>query len=138
MVIAIAPTRARTDASGWSANICSARGNFWCRWPLPSVSLDTPGFNPIDMWRGATWVNANWMVIEGLLRQGFHAEAMRLGAKRRSSWSARATTVLEKRGRFASIFSSGITRTRGEPLGNAQYFLVSPGRGFDSEIFLKG
>jgi len=54
---------------------------FWCRYPLPSVSLDNPTFDPINMWRGPTWVNVNWMVVEGLSRQGFHAEAKRLARK---------------------------------------------------------
>jgi glycogen debranching enzyme len=26
-------------------------------------------------WQGPTWVNTNWLIIEGLLRYGFYAEA---------------------------------------------------------------
>jgi len=54
---------------------------FWCRYPLPSVSLDHPAFDPINRFRGPTWVNVNWMVIEGLHRQGFPREAVRLARK---------------------------------------------------------
>jgi len=54
---------------------------FDCRWPLPSVSLDHPAFNPVEMWRGPSWINVNWMVVEGLSRQGFKDEARKLTRK---------------------------------------------------------
>jgi glycogen debranching enzyme len=54
---------------------------FWCRWPVPSVSLDHPAFDPVNMWRGPTWINVNWMVIEGLSRQGFDREARELARR---------------------------------------------------------
>ncbi len=54
---------------------------FWCKYPLPSVSLDCPTFNPVDMFRGPTWVNQNWLVIVGLQRQGYHRQAARLARK---------------------------------------------------------
>ena len=91
---------------------------FWCNWPLCSISLDTPGFDPIDMFRGSTWVCFNWLVIEGLLRQGYDALAAEL---------ARKTVEL-----VGPHYAAG-QRTRsprfwewyhphtGEPLGNSQY-----------------
>jgi neutral trehalase len=47
-------------------------------YPVPSVPLDSPFFDPDRYWQGPTWVNTNWMIIDGLKRYGFkdHAEAL--------------------------------------------------------------
>jgi hypothetical protein len=37
--------------------------------PIPSVSVDDPAWST-DMWRGATWINLDTLIREGLLRQG--------------------------------------------------------------------
>lgn len=50
-------------------------------WPVPSVPLDSPYFNPLRYWQGPTWVNTNWLIIEGLSRYGFYAEAKALKEK---------------------------------------------------------
>ncbi|MDF1512614.1 MAG: trehalase family glycosidase [Anaerolineae bacterium] len=42
--------------------------------PIPSVSLDTPDWST-NMWRGATWINMNFMVIAGLRKHGQMAQA---------------------------------------------------------------
>lgn len=42
--------------------------------PLPSLAVDHPAWST-DMWRGATWLNMNYMVMTGLLRQGREADA---------------------------------------------------------------
>jgi glycogen debranching enzyme len=44
---------------------------FWPRYPVPTVSLDDPKFDPLQMWRGPTWVNVNYLLIEGLTRAGY-------------------------------------------------------------------
>jgi putative isomerase len=44
---------------------------FWSRYPLPTVAMDDPKYNPITMWRGPTWVNVNYLLIEGLQRSGY-------------------------------------------------------------------
>jgi glycogen debranching enzyme len=44
---------------------------FWPRYPVPSVALDDPKFNSRQMWRGPTWVNINYLLIEGLYRSGY-------------------------------------------------------------------
>lgn len=44
---------------------------FWSRYPVPTVAMDDPKFNPIKMWRGPTWVNVNYLLIEGLQRSGY-------------------------------------------------------------------
>lgn len=51
---------------------------FWSKYPLPTVALDDPKFSPLDMWRGPTWVNVNYLMIEGLQRSGYHDIAREL------------------------------------------------------------
>lgn len=45
--------------------------SFWSRYPVPTVALDDPFFDPLQMWRGPTWVNVNYLLIEGLFRSGY-------------------------------------------------------------------
>ena len=44
---------------------------FWSRYPLPTVALNDPKYDPLTMWRGPTWVNVNYLLIEGLQRTGY-------------------------------------------------------------------
>ncbi|MEK7324848.1 MAG: trehalase family glycosidase [Chloroflexota bacterium] len=44
---------------------------FWPRYPVPTVALDDPKFSPEKMWRGPTWVNVNYLLVEGLMRAGY-------------------------------------------------------------------
>jgi Mannosylglycerate hydrolase MGH1-like glycoside hydrolase domain len=44
---------------------------FWPLFPVPTVALNDPKYNPNQMWRGPTWVNINYLLIEGLLRSGY-------------------------------------------------------------------
>lgn len=44
---------------------------FWTKFPLPTVALDDPKFEPLVMWRGPAWVNVNYLLIEGLQRNGY-------------------------------------------------------------------
>jgi hypothetical protein len=48
-------------------------------WPVPSVPINSFLFHPQTYWQGPTWVNTNWLIIDGLKRYGFkdHAEALR-------------------------------------------------------------
>ena len=43
---------------------------FWSRYPVPTVALNDPKFDPLQMWRGPTWVNINYLLVEGLQRIG--------------------------------------------------------------------
>jgi hypothetical protein len=42
---------------------------FNTRFPLSSVAVSTPGWST-DMWRGATWINMNYLCILGFEKQG--------------------------------------------------------------------
>ncbi len=44
---------------------------FWTRYPVPTVAVDDPKYDPTQMWRGPTWVNVNYLLIEGLQRAGY-------------------------------------------------------------------
>jgi hypothetical protein len=48
-------------------------------YPVPSAPLDSPWFQPRRYWQGPTWINTNWLIIDGLERYGFkdHAAALR-------------------------------------------------------------
>ncbi|MCA9911168.1 MAG: glycogen debranching protein, partial [Anaerolineae bacterium] len=43
---------------------------FWTEWPLPTVAANDAKFDPMQMWRGPTWVNINYMFVEALERIG--------------------------------------------------------------------
>lgn len=47
-------------------------------YPIPSVPINSTWFKPIGYWQGPTWVNTNWLIIDGLRRNGFkdHADAL--------------------------------------------------------------
>jgi len=44
---------------------------YWLHHPVPSVPLSDPYFNTLCYWQGPTWVNTNWLIIDGLKRYGF-------------------------------------------------------------------
>ena len=52
---------------------------FGAPYAAPSVPLDSPEFDEFRYWQGPTWVNTNWLIIDGLQRYGFndHADALR-------------------------------------------------------------
>ncbi len=50
----------------------SNRDEFWTTFPVPSVAKDDPSFDTtMNMWRGATWVLGNYMIIKGMKGYGF-------------------------------------------------------------------
>lgn len=57
------------------ANLITNPGQFGALWPVPSVPLSSSYFNPAKYWQGPTWVNINWLIIEGLKNYGFMSEA---------------------------------------------------------------
>ena len=55
-----------------------SKEHFALKWPVPSVPYDSGFFEPLKYWQGPTWVNTNWLIIDGLKRYGFETEAKNL------------------------------------------------------------
>lgn len=50
-------------------------------WTIPSVSRDDPGYTNTTYWKGPAWININYLVRDGLLRNaGNNKDAMRIAA----------------------------------------------------------
>ena len=47
-------------------------------YPVPSVPVNSFWFHPKLYWQGPSWVNINWLIIDGLKRYGFHEHAAAL------------------------------------------------------------
>lgn len=43
---------------------------FWTAYPLPTVAISEPSYNPQQMWRGPVWININYIFVEALKRVG--------------------------------------------------------------------
>lgn len=73
-------------------------------YPIPTVPLDSPDFGPQRYWQGPSWMNINWLIMDGLQRYGYedHAAALR-------------ETSLEMVGK--SGFAEYFDPNTGEPLG---------------------
>ena len=48
---------------------------FAAKFPIPTVPLSSGWFDPFRYWQGPTWINTNWLIIDGLKRYGFEEEA---------------------------------------------------------------
>ncbi len=77
---------------------------FGTAYPAPSVPADSPMFDPLRYWQGPSWLNTNWLVIQGLREYGYseHADAL----------TETSLEMVEKSG-FAEYFDPNT----GEPLG---------------------
>jgi hypothetical protein len=51
---------------------------FGLPYPVPSVPANSSWFKPMNYWQGPTWVNTNWLIIDGLKRYGYHQLAQKL------------------------------------------------------------
>lgn len=51
---------------------------FGLSYPAPSVPRSSAWFDPRRYWQGPTWINTNWLIIDGLKRYGFHDHAQLL------------------------------------------------------------
>jgi glycogen debranching enzyme len=84
---------------------------FWPRYPIPTVAIDDPHYNPNLMWRGPTWINVNYLFIDGLQRIG-QAELARELRRR----------TLELLCRHADIYEYYNPETGANPPGAASTF----------------
>lgn len=51
---------------------------FWTDYPLATVGINDPKFDPNQMWRGPAWMNINYLFIEALTRRGADDLAVKL------------------------------------------------------------
>lgn len=49
--------------------------NWTTKYPVASVPKNSKYFQPVRYWQGPTWVNTNWLIVEGLRRYGYTTEA---------------------------------------------------------------
>jgi glycogen debranching enzyme len=70
--------------------------HFAAAFPVPSVALSHPSWST-DLWRGATWINTNYLIVQGLRKHGRSEEA---------AWLSEATInhVLKYYEQFGVIF----------------------------------
>ena len=54
------------------------KDSFALNYPIPSVPANSDWFSPVRYWQGPTWVNTNWLIIDGLKRYGFNELAKKL------------------------------------------------------------
>lgn len=57
------------------------RHQFGAEFPVPSVPFSSSYFKPLGYWQGPTWINTNWLIIDGLERYGYKKEAQIIRAK---------------------------------------------------------
>ena len=57
------------------------RNFFGASWPVPTVPLNSPYFDPYKYWQGPTWLNTNWLIVDGLRRYGFDKEVQLLSKR---------------------------------------------------------
>lgn len=83
-------------------------GLFGPAWPLPTTPVSSEWFQPMRYWQGPTWININWLVIDGLERYGYHDHAAALRD---------LSIELVQRSGFAEYFDP----VTGEPLGTDNF-----------------
>ncbi len=54
------------------------KNSFNTNCPVPSVPINSPWYKPLNYWQGPSWININWLIIEGLKNYGFIDQAKKL------------------------------------------------------------
>lgn len=68
----------KQDRAQHLVDLLKRRNLFKTSWPVPSVPVNSSYFDPFKYWQGPTWINTNWLIIDGLRRYGFKEEASHL------------------------------------------------------------
>lgn len=81
---------------------------FGTKYPVPSAPLNSDWFHELGYWQGPTWINTNWLIMDGLRRYGYDELANKIW------WSS--LELVTKSG-FYEYFSP----ISGEPAGIANF-----------------
>jgi hypothetical protein len=66
------------ERAGQLVALLTNKEMFAAPFPIPTVPLNSPWFKPKAYWQGPSWVNTNWLVIDGLRRYGYGSLALAL------------------------------------------------------------
>lgn len=55
--------------------LLESRHSFGPPFPVPSTPINSVWFKEKNYWQGPTWINMNWMIIDGLKSCGYHTHA---------------------------------------------------------------
>lgn len=66
---------------------------YWTNHPVPSVPLTSKFFSDERYWQGPSWVNTNWLIIDGLKRCGLNDRAEEL--KQRTIETVKKSGIFE-------------------------------------------
>ncbi len=66
------------ERAGQLVKLLEQEHAFGPAYPVPSVPVDSAWFRPKLYWQGPTWVNMNWLIIDGLKRYGYNDHAAAL------------------------------------------------------------
>ncbi len=61
--------------------LIKSRDNFGTHYPLPSVPVSYSWYKELGYWQGPTWINTNWLIIDGLRRHGHTLQADHIQTK---------------------------------------------------------
>lgn len=58
-----------------------SKDNFATPYPIPSVPVSYNWYQELKYWQGPTWLNTNWLIVDGLERMGLKKEAASIRTK---------------------------------------------------------
>lgn len=79
---------------------------FGLEYPVPSVPKNSEWFQPKRYWQGPSWVNTNWLIIQGLLNYGYKDQAAALKS---------STLAMIERSGFSEYFNPLTGEAAGAP-----------------------
>jgi hypothetical protein len=94
-------------------DLLRAGSGFWPAHPVPSVPTDAPQFQEARYWKGPTWVNTNWLIIEGLQTYGAHGAADEL--------RQRTLALVDQHHDGRRVFAEYFSALTGAPFGAEEF-----------------
>jgi glycogen debranching enzyme len=78
-LIALYAGTAKKDVVEKVVRLLEQEQQFGTNYPVPSMPVHSSWFKPQGYWQGPTWINTNWLIIDGLKRHGYedHAATLR-------------------------------------------------------------